>query len=116
MHHRLPGCSSVVQPDVESSRVELLNQPCPDFGSQLPEGCLLLGVQIKQAGDVLLRDDQRMAFGHGKGIQQGDADLVFQQVVGFQLQKGRFMPVSLASLTIGKSQPPLAVLEPWMRQ
>ena len=89
VHHGLPGCSTIIHADIESSGMELFNQSCPDLGSQLPKGCLFVGIQVEQADDMLLGDDQGMAFGHGKGIQQGNAHLVFQQdFVGFQIAEG----------------------------
>jgi hypothetical protein len=51
--------------------------------------CLFVGTQVKQAGNMLLGNDQGVAFRHGKNIPQGNANLVFRQdCVGFQIAEG----------------------------
>ena len=68
VHHGLTRRFTIVYGDVEASGMELVNQVRPDFGSQLPEGCLFVGVQIEETGDMPLGDDQGMTLAHASSI------------------------------------------------
>lgn len=66
--------------------MELLNQFRPDIAGQSPKGGLFAGIQIEQTGDMLLWNDEGVAFGQGKGITQGNTNLVLQEdFSGFQV-------------------------------
>jgi hypothetical protein len=80
------GCSIH---NIESSGMELFHQPCSNLGSQLPQSGLIVGVQFKQTDDMLLGDDQRVAFRHRKSVPKSNAHIVFQNdLMRFQIAEG----------------------------
>src|SRR5262249_11940321 len=63
VQHRLPRGRAVVEADVEPVGLKLGQEQGTHPGHQLPNRRLLFLGQVEQAGDVSLREDQRVALG-----------------------------------------------------
>ena len=82
MGNRLSCHSSVIDSDVEPSRLELLQELLPDLCNQPPKEALLVLGKIENAGNVLPGHNESMTFSHWKRIPESNGVLVFQKDSG----------------------------------
>jgi len=79
------GCA-VVDADVEVLDSIQGSQPCSDLGHKAEQGLQLTAGKVEDARDVPERNDQRVPFSNGVGIQEGNPNIVpHQDSVGGQV-------------------------------
>lgn len=76
VHDRLPGCHSVIDSDVEAVWLPVSNESGTYLAHKAPNRRLLLIGQIEHAGDVLLGNDECVAAGDRKPIEERHGELV----------------------------------------
>jgi len=75
---RLARCGAIIQTDIEPIRMQIFVDFSSGFGNQRPQGGLIIGREFVDTCDMRPGDNQGVAFCHGEGIPQDDADFAGQ--------------------------------------
>ena len=94
VHYRLSRCRAVVKADVEPIWPKFGNERDMYLSHEVPNRRLFLFGQLEQTGNVPLRDDERVALGHGESVEQRYSELALHPDAGFlQVTEGAILLV-----------------------
>jgi hypothetical protein len=94
VHYGLAGRRAIVSADIESIRLQLGHQLVPNQDHQRPKCGLFFFRQIEQAGDALLGNDERVAFGNRKCVENSSCEMILQANASlFQITKRASFPI-----------------------